>query len=388
MAIGIEGFNGRRLTEVREARGLTITLLVEKLGGDVSVASISQYEKETASPRPQIAERLAQVLDVPIGFFFKPREEKTPEQLYWRSLASATKLSRTRARRKYDWLKEISDYLHKYLEFPEPRLPQVRPSGDWSRLHPDQIAEAALSCRRFWGLGEEPIANIVSLIENSGVVVTRSSIDSERLDAFSCYSSDKRTPFIFLGEDKNSAARSRLDCGHELGHLILHRDVPDEVFADTKEHKRLESEAFEFGMEFLFPKSVFLREFHYPTLDTFLTLKQKWNVSIAALIRRADKLELLHGNQPRNLWINYTRRGWKKREPLDGVIEPEIPRMLRTGFELLIEQSIRSRWQVLNDLCLSSSDIESLCGLPTGYLRDERPRIQVRPTSFGDQGND
>ena len=59
MAIGIEGFNGRRLTEVREARGLTITSLVEKLDDDVSVASVSQYEKGTASPRPQVAEQLA-----------------------------------------------------------------------------------------------------------------------------------------------------------------------------------------------------------------------------------------------------------------------------------------------------------------------------------------
>lgn len=383
MAIGIEGFNGRRLTEVREARGLTITALVERLEDDVSVASISQYEKGISTPRPQIAEQLATALDVPISLFFKPQEEKTPEHLYWRSLASATKLARTRAKRKYDWLKEISDYLHQYLEFPEPKLPEVRAPGDTGPMLPDQIEDAAQACRRFWGLGNEPIANIVSLVENSGVVVTRSPIDSDRLDAFSCFSSDKRTPFIFLGEDKNSAARSRLDCGHELGHLVLHRDVPAEMFSHTATHKRLETEAFEFGMAFLFPRSAFLREFHYPTLETFLKLKQKWNVSIAALIRRADKLGCLTGNQPRNLWINYTRRGWKKREPLDGVIEPETPRMLRSGLELLIEQGIRSRSEVLNDLCLSSLDIENICGLPSGYLRDERPKIQIRPVPLG-----
>lgn len=378
MAIGIEGFIGQRLSEVREARGHTITSLVQALGGTVTVAAISQYEKGTSAPRPQIAEQLATTLNVPISIFFKPLQEGGREHLYWRSLSSATKLARTRARRKYDWLKEIANYLQLYLDFPEPELPEIHLSHDAGQLQSDDIEEAAQACRTAWGLGSEPIANIVSVVENLGVIVTRASIDSDRLDAFSCFSSDRKRPFVFLGEDKSSAARSRLDCGHELGHLVLHSNVPQEMFADTSMHKRLEQEAFEFGIEFLFPKPAFLREFRYPTLDAFLRLKQKWNVSIAALIRRADQLGCLKENQARNLWINYSRRGWKRKEPLDGVIEPETPRMLRVGIEMIVEQGIRSRSQIAKDLCLNHSDIENICGLPTGYLIDERPNILLK----------
>ncbi|MBK8210507.1 MAG: ImmA/IrrE family metallo-endopeptidase [Rhodospirillales bacterium] len=46
-------------------------------------------------------------------------------------------------------------------------------------------------------------------------------------------------PFIFLGADKQSAARSRFDAAHELGHLILHRGVAEEdLEADLNRFER------------------------------------------------------------------------------------------------------------------------------------------------------
>jgi hypothetical protein len=78
------------------------------------------------------------------------------------------------------------------------------------------------------------------------------------------------------------------------------------------------------------------------------------------------------------LWINYSRRGWKRQEPLDDSIPTERLRLLRTGFELLIEEGILTPNQILQDLSLNQVDIEELTGLSPGYLSREFGNIKLK----------
>jgi Zn-dependent peptidase ImmA (M78 family) len=51
--------------------------------------------------------------------------------------------------------------------------------------------------------------------------------------------------------------------------------------------------------------------------------KHQIRVSIGAMIKRAQELDLISDDQAKNLWMNHARRGWKKMEPLDESLQPE-----------------------------------------------------------------
>lgn len=382
MALGTEGFVGKRLTEAREARGHSITRLVELLDGMVTVSAISQYERGDASPRQEVAELIAQKLEVPFSYFVQTKVRSEEGTVFWRSLASATKTSRTKVKTRLIWLQEISRYLHNYLEFPAINLPNPSKVGvpsDPTQLTHEQIETVAKRCREFWEIPNGPIDNVVALLEKNGVIVSRCKLRSEKLDAFSQFTLTDKTPYVFLSNDKDSAVRSRLDASHELAHLILHRDLTEESFRQKEVHNKLEADAFYFGSAFLMPQEDFSKDFSYPTLNSFLYLKRKWHISIAAMIMRAKTLGLLSDEQYSRLWINYSRRGWKRGEPLDDTIRAERPWLLAKGFKVLLEEEIRSPEQILRDLALNPDDIEELSGLPYGFLSETSSHIKLKP---------
>jgi transcriptional regulator with XRE-family HTH domain len=70
MRPGTPQFIGERLREAREARCLTQITLSEMLG--VSNRAVSQYEKGTASPHPDIMAKIPKILNFPPQFFFTP----------------------------------------------------------------------------------------------------------------------------------------------------------------------------------------------------------------------------------------------------------------------------------------------------------------------------
>jgi len=232
----------------------------------------------------------------------------------------------------------------------------------------DDIEELARDCRQFWNIGDGPLADVVLFLESNGVIVSRGKLEAEKLDAFSQWKVIDDTPYVFLTSDKMSAVRSRLDAGHELAHLVLHRNVPARQIANPKVHRILEWQAFRFGSAFLLPSSSFMNELWSPTLDAFHSLKDRWKVSIGAMIKRCEELGIIDEEQARRMWMNYGRRGWRTEEPLDDRLPVEKPRLLSRSVELLVNERVKTREQILLDLPYAQTDIEELTGLTRGYL--------------------
>ena len=161
----------------------------------------------------------------------------------------------------------------------------VLPSANIPNLSQEGNPEAAaVSIRRYWGLGELSIKNTVHLLESKGVRVFSLSVDAVEVDAFSMWRDN--TPFIFLNT-KKSAEHSRFDAAHELGHLVMHRyGAPQGLDA--------EREANAFASAFLMPHASVLA--HAPrltTVDHLVKLKKHWNVSVAALAYRLHSVGVL-----------------------------------------------------------------------------------------------
>jgi hypothetical protein len=98
------------------------------------------------------------------------------------------------------------------------------------------------------------------------------------------------------------------------------------------------------------------------------------------MIVRCEHIGLINSDQVKRLWINYNRRGWRGEEPLDNVLKFEEPRLLRRGFETLVDGGVRSKEQIVNDLCLPPREIEQLGALPPGYFSGGKAQVKAFPT--------
>lgn len=364
MPVGVEGFRKERLTQARTARGLTAISLADMAG--LGQATISQYEKGPQKPRQENLDNLAKLLGVPSGFFLKPVTVARPEKLFYRSMSAATKAARASAEARYEWALETVDYLLEYFDLPDTNLPELEVPTDHRQISERQIEFLAEQLRSHWRLGNGPVVNMVRTLESNGIIVWRTALEARTLDAFSEYREPH--PVVVLSSDKQNYFRSRFDAAHELGHLILHRNIDETNLRKSSDFKQIEDQAHHFAGAFLLPAVAYSNDVWSPSIDTFRALKPTWNASIALQIMRCRQLGIISEEQAKRLWINRSRRGWSKVEPLDDSTPAETPTLIRASIEMLIDEGVRTKEQIVADLCLSAADLEKLAEMPPGSL--------------------
>jgi Zn-dependent peptidase ImmA (M78 family) len=184
-----------------------------------------------------------------------------------------------------------------------------------------------------------------------------------------------------MASEKEAGVRLRYDLAHELGHLILHRWVEQSELEEKATLKAIESEADRFAGAFLLPSSSFPNEVYTTRLDAFIPLKERWKVSIQAMVYRCRDLDIIDPDQALNLYKQISFRRWRKKEPLDDPrrIPIEQPRLLRRAVELVLESGKKHHEDILNELPLSATWIETFCALVPGTLKP-RPPHPFEPT--------
>lgn len=370
---GVKNFVPNRLIQAKSSRGLSSVNLADLIG--VSPSSISQYERGAQKPRQEIVEKLAKTLNVPMGYFSRELKVAQPKNLFYRSMSAATKASRIVSEAKYLWMLEIVDYVLEYLDFPKLHMPNLDVPRDYRKIDSLRIESIAKQLREAWTLGSGPITNVVRTLESNGIVVCRTYFEAETQDAFSEFRIPH--PMVVLSSDKENFFRSRSDAAHELGHLILHRNVDQTVLNKSSEFRIIENQAHHFSSAFLLPATSYVNDLWDVSLDAFRSLKPVWNTSIAMQIMRCRQLGLIDKIKEKRLWINLSRRKWRKKEPLDDSTPVEMPSLIRESIRMLIEEKVKSKEQVVGDLLISGNDIDNIVGIP-GFFEDiSRP---FRPT--------
>lgn len=367
-----------RITEAREALAMTMADLGREVG--VTRQAISYYETGAKQPEADVLAQLGHVLRQPISYFTtaRPPGHGRSGTVFFRSFASKTKTMNKKCEVYRDWLDQIAFYLGDMVKLPRVSLPSPAPSDPSGSYSVEEIEQFANQCRRMWGLGDGPIANLLLLLESKGIIVARTDFDNAALDAFSCWIGSQ--PFIFLSSDR-SAVRSRFDAAHELGHLILHPGITAEQMEDAEIHTRVEKEANRFAAAFLLPRSVFRYEVHSTRLNSFLPLKKRWRVSVGALIQRCKDLRVIDDSQFVKLRKLMSHYGYIKNEPLDDQIEPEEPSLLRRSIELILSKGVKAATDILADLRLSPNTICVIAGAKREiftFVEAETVNLQLR----------
>lgn len=374
MKHGNTAFVGARLRIARELRRYrTAAAFADEL--NVTRSLISQYETEAARPPLSQIERIASTLQMPIGFFFKPIPETGGKVPFFRSMASAVDTERGRACALLMLLADMTDTLVESIELPEPDFPDEVLPGNFRLWSSDQIEIIAEQVRQWLGVRSGPLPNLTILLEHRGVVIARTYLAERELDGLSAWLNNR--PYVIVHNGK-SAARSRTDLAHELGHLLLHRGVDPIVLSDKNAFKLLEKQAFRFAGALLLPRSEFAFEISSGTMDEFIGMKPRWQVSVGQLIHRAQDLDLISNASATALWRKYTRSGWRLHEPIEDAVRLETPTLLRSSSEVLRDEGGFVPSEIIDQTGVPAQEYLRLAGLDDEFVEGQLPKNMVR----------
>lgn len=366
-------FSGDRLRTARIYRNMTISDLADKIS--VSKQAISQYEKELIAPKPEVLFKLVSILEFPMAFFTEQGDVKTKiENTFFRALSSTRTLDLNTQEIKTEIIVRIYNFLSGYLNFPRLDLPNT------DQIESSEIEEVASMVRSYWGLSEEPIINMVSLLEKKGMIISSFATETDKIDAFTqIHTINGEQQFcIVLGNDKQSMVRRNFDAAHELGHIILHNKLINIKDLSNDEFKKIESEANQFAASFLMPKNAFFADLTNPTnIDSYLKLKKKWKISIAAMVMRAKQLGRINATQYQNLMKQISYRKWRKGEPYDDIWEVQKPQLFKKAIKILKENNVLSANQLMMELSKAKytiypKEVEILLDLEPGTLVEKK----------------
>lgn len=328
--------NPSRLELARRRRGVSMRRLAELV--DVEPRSVSAYEKGEFSPSLETLKRIASRLQFPIEFFYGPDLDMPRTRVVsFRALSRMSAAERDGALGAGALALMLHDWIDAKFELPKCDIPDLQGED------PETAAE---SLRSAWGLGYRPIKNMIHLVESRGVRVFSLAEDTKRVDAFSFWRSD--TPFIFLNTAK-STERSRFDCAHELGHLVLHKH-------GGPQGQGTEDQANAFASAFLMPaSSVWATVRHTPTVAQMVDLKKRWTVSVVALLYRLWKLKVFTDWQYRSMCIEVAE--YRKNEP--DPASRETSQVLAKVFDALRASAV-TKSAIATELAIQVGELEEL----------------------------
>lgn len=387
-------FYGERLRNARMYRGLTLTELAKRT--DISKQSLSLYENDNNTPDYMKVRLLATELNFPYDYFFqKDSYVAKTETTYFRSFASATKKDRAAQSIKLEYVAKLYEILLEYISFPEMNLPNISFEGydDVFECESDEaiqeIENVANKVREYWGLGNGPIKDLQYALEKNGIIVTGFDTNEDKIDAFSQRTivEGNNIYFIAVALGNRPEGRIRFDMAHELGHILLHPWSEDLETITKDEFKARERQANMFASAFLLPKDSFGKDVaSYPTnLKYYQFLKNKWKVSIQAMIYRTHQLGIISDNQYQYLMRQISKNGWRIKEP-DDVPCCLNENIFQGALDLLMEQNVLSAKEIMDlfrkrGATLYYEDIEELLHLRPNTLKVEekiRPILQLR----------
>lgn len=374
-----------RITEAREGRAMSMEDLAKSIG--VTRQAISKYERGITNPSPEMLQAISSTLDFPIEFFYKPEEMVAggSSSLFFRSKANLAQKVKNACKYQIKWVNEIKKQLEQYVDFVAPEVPTI--DEDYENLSPSDIEELAISIRNNWGLADDPINDLVGILENHGVIINQFSVNNfysfNGIDAFSSWYD--KTPYVLYNPKVKSAVRIRFSIMHELGHLIMHSSISRDDSLKKNIVDYADRQADRFAAAFLLPPTSFPKDIRSTSLTSLEVVKKKWGTSLATIIKRCETLDLLTENQINYLKAQMTTKKFWREEPLDDVLTVAEPEIIRDAIYLLLDNNIVTKTSFINESGLCNQDLKYICGLPDEFFDDlnqrRKPLLRLMPMS-------
>lgn len=290
---------GERIKSARVMNGISQRELADKAA--VSAMAISKYERDMDTPGSAILLRLADTLKVKVEYFFRPTTVTLSTPTYRKRASLPIHEDASILERIQEWLERYLDVENLLDRAPTFSLPLLQPIQDI-----EEVEKAALSLRKQWSLGLDPIKNFMEVCEDHGIKI--GLVDGHPdFDALTLVANGN-IPVIVLRRDM-PGDRQRFCLAHELGHLAL----------QPAEQVDVEKAAHRFAGAFLAPQSVIAMELgakrHTIGINELHLLKEKYGLSMQAWIYRAKDLGILSETNAIQIFKRFRQHGWHREEP-------------------------------------------------------------------------
>jgi Zn-dependent peptidase ImmA (M78 family)/transcriptional regulator with XRE-family HTH domain len=310
----------------------------------VSHATIASYENGTTIPPIDILGALASFYRRPLNWFLEDRDALGGFR--YRNLPSRVPLSE---RRQFEAVvgKWAEAYLKLNRSLPIGRERQsgvVDTSGD---VAPEKLA--TIVRRQYLQLeDDQPIQNMIGVLESFSAWALEVKAPFSNEGAAARLGAD----FVVVVNPETANERIRLNAAHELAHVIYGScKTSAEMAAD-----QVEKLAYRFAPSILLPDSQLRAAFKGHSFLRLIQYKERFGVSLVAMIYMAEKSGVISSTASRRLWSEVARRGWRQREP------GYVWRDRAIGFEMLLESAITTK-------AMSWADAERVTGIREPDLR-------------------
>ncbi len=318
------GLLGERLRQARVMAGMSQQELANK-AGHVSKQAISKYEQGKDVPSSGVLLRLCKALNARPAFLYRaagaqigPMAFRKSAGLTGKSLRALEAYARDAVERQVEIEQIVGG--EQAGRFVEPK------NVDWVVGSAEDAERVAQELRGAWELGTDPMANVTALLEEHNVRVLAIDRDG-RFWGVSRWVRDS-IPVIVVSRQQ-PGDRQRFTLAHELGHLLLR----------PQEGMSAERGASRFAGAFLLPARTVRQELgarrHDLSWAELYALKQKFGVSMACWLKRAEDLGIVSASRARALWRQLRARGWHLQEP-----GAEVPKEEPGMFEQLVRRAL------------------------------------------------
>jgi Zn-dependent peptidase ImmA (M78 family)/transcriptional regulator with XRE-family HTH domain len=314
---------GARLRLARESAGYSTRTAAKKLqdaGHAITYATLSNYETGKTAPSIAMLEALAGLYERSRDWFYSTGPSF--EGVKYRCL----KAVRVSDKRNFEG--EALQWLTAYLAAESRVNDPLKAPKDFAIKPAESGKVVARKIRTEYKFESFPIPSVVRLVENFGIRVVQVASDA-RIDGFAAMLGT--TPCVVINSSL-SHDRIRMNLAHELAHHLFSDCVDGASLSEAEIEKR----AMDCGSHLLIPDEALADAFALKSMVRLVQYKERYGVSLAAMIYRAKPLKLITDREYEMLWMEFSRLGWRKEEP--GYVSPDRPLRMEALFDAAVRQ--------------------------------------------------
>jgi Zn-dependent peptidase ImmA (M78 family)/DNA-binding XRE family transcriptional regulator len=296
-----------RLMSARKMAGLSLQDLADSLGNEVSKQALSKYEQGKMKPDSKGLIALANALKVSVDYFYSvpPIKVELEEVEFRKYTTKLSKLDDLAVREK------AIDHFERYFELEE--ILNLNEKNDYFVFErmikaPEDAEEAAKQLRSKWKLGNDPIPDVVEMLEDKGYKVI--DIDApEGFDGMKASIAERKVIVLKKTKDmeKDDIVRKRFTALHELAHHAL--NFPKDI-----SHKEEETLCHVFASAVLYPDEMAHKELHKERFHFYekelIIIKERWGISFSAIFYRANRLGILNNHVLQKFNVGFKKRAY------------------------------------------------------------------------------
>lgn len=308
----MERLKNDRLKAARILKGMSLQDLADSLNNTISRQGLHKYETGIVNPDNEMLKKLSEVLDVPVDYFFKDNGSLQLSKIEFR------KLHVLPSKEELTIIEQTKDILQRYLEI-ESILGTAtifdNPLKSFELINNyDDVTKAAMDVRSMWNIGNDPIANVIDLLEDNGIKIIKIET-AESVDGFQTMVNDTIPVIGFNKEKLHKPDRIRFTLLHELCHLLL-----GDKFGDVSENQ-IEKYCNHFAGVMLIPDIALRKELGEHRNNILMqelgAIKLQYGISMQALLMRVKSCQVLNEHAVKQMFNTFKFMGWTINEPYD-----------------------------------------------------------------------